>query len=158
MSLLEAFVVGAGEGERIHGPAGGPSSIKANTDSTGGSFTAIENVIGPGQGPPRHIHRREDEIWYVIDGHFRFLAGERLLDAPQGSLVFVPRGTPHCFQNLANHDSRILVMFTPSGMERFFEDFARIRPTTIEEYKEIAERSWMEVAGPPLAESHPLGH
>lgn len=156
MSHLEAFVVGDGEGHRIHGPAGGPSTIKAHTDATGGSFAAIENVIGPGQGPPSHIHRREDEIWFVIEGHFRFLAGDRLMDAPQGSLVFVPRGTPHCFQNLADEDSRILVMFTPSGMERFFEEFARDRPSSMEQYREIAERSWMEVAGPPLAESHPL--
>lgn len=156
---VEAFVVLNGDGETIAGPAGGPSTIKARTETTGGSFTLVENVIGPLQGPPRHIHRREDEMWYVLDGSFRFIADERIFQAPQGSFVFVPRGTAHCFQNLENRDSRILVMFTPSGMERFFEEHALEGPGPVDpqRYQEIAHDSWMEVAGPPLALSHPLG-
>lgn len=155
----EAFVVLDGEGETIAGPAGGPTTIKARTETTSGSFSLVENVIGPFQGPPRHIHRREDEMWYVLDGNFRFIADERIFQAPQGSFVFVPRGTAHCFQNLENRDSRILVMFTPAGMERFFEQHAKLPPGEIDplKYQEIAENCWMDVAGPPLAISHPLG-
>jgi mannose-6-phosphate isomerase-like protein (cupin superfamily) len=155
---IEPFVVLAGQGQTIDGPAGGPTTIKARTETTGGSFALIENVIGPLQGPPRHIHRREDEMWYVLEGRFRFIAGEQIFQAPEGSFVFVPRGTPHCFQNIERHDSRILVMFTPSGMERFFEEHAEHGPDAVdpEVYQEIAHRSWMEVAGPPLGVSHPL--
>ncbi len=155
---IEAFVVRTDEGKAIRGPAGGPTLIKARTETTGGSFTLVENIIGPKQGPPRHIHRREDEMWYVLDGNFRFIAGERIFEAPEGSFVFVPRGTEHCFQNLEDRPSKILVMFTPSGMERFFEEHAELPPGPVDplRYREIAERSWMEVAGPPLAESHPL--
>lgn len=159
MVTVEAYVIRDGEGETIPGPAGGPSTIKANTLSTGGSFTLIENVIGPKQGPPRHIHRREDEMWFVLGGNFRFIAGERIFEAPEKSFVFVPRGTAHCFQNVDATDSRIMVMFTPSGMERFFREHAEMGARVVDpaRYQEIAERSCMEVAGPPLAISHPLG-
>lgn len=158
MRPTQAFVVRDGEGESIAGPAGGAATIKARTETTAGSFAMLEVVIGPRQGPPQHVHAREDEMWYILDGSFRFIADDRIFEAPQGAFVFVPRGTAHCFQNLEDHPSRILVMFTPSGMERFFEDHARLITDTVDPdlYREIAARSWMEVTGPPLGESHPL--
>ncbi|MGB5380014.1 MAG: cupin domain-containing protein [Acidimicrobiia bacterium] len=154
---VRPFVVRNGQGRLMTGPAGGPTTIKADTDTTGGSFTFLENVIGPRQGPPQHIHRREDEMWYVLDGNFRFIADDALFDAPEGAFVFVPRGTAHCFQNLEDRPSRILVMFTPSGMERFFEEHALLPPGVVDpaRYREISQRNWMEVVGPPLADSHP---
>lgn len=154
----EAFVIPAGGGDTIAGPVGGPSTIKARTETTGGSFALLEIEIGPKQGPPRHLHLREDEMWFILDGSFRFLADGKLLNAPKGAFVFVPRGTAHCFQNLENRPSRLLVMFTPSGMERFFEEHASLPPGPVdpEQYRAIAERQWMQVAGPTLAESHPL--
>lgn len=154
---VKAFVVRQGDGRLIQGPAGGPTTIAAHTDNTGGSFTFLENVIGPKQGPPRHVHRREDEMWYVLDGSFRFIADDDVFEAPEGAFVFVPRGTAHCFQNLEDRPSRILVMFTPSGMERFFEEHSLLPPGDVdqEQYEAIAQRSWMEVVGPPMAVSHP---
>jgi quercetin dioxygenase-like cupin family protein len=155
---IDPFVVRRGEGEVIPGPAGGGATLKARTETTGGSFTLIEIEIGPKQGPPQHRHRREDEMWYILDGSFRFIADGELFDAPPGAFVFVPRGTAHCFQNLDERPGHLLVMFTPSGMERFFEEHAMLPPGPVdpERYREIAERSWMDVTGPPLAESHPL--
>ncbi len=153
-----AFVVPPGGGTTIRGPVGGPTIVKAGTEATNGSFTLLENVVPPLQGPPLHVHRREDEMWYVLDGLFRFRADDEMFEAPAGSFVFVPRGTRHCFQNLAATPARILVMFTPSGMERFFEEHAELPPGPVdpEVYREIARRSWMDVAGPPLAVSDPL--
>ncbi len=158
VNSVQAFVVPGGEGHVIQGPAGGPAIIKAGTETTNGSFTLLEVTVGPKQGPPAHSHGREDEMWYLHDGRFRFIADDRLFEASPGSFVFVPRGTVHCFQNLEDRPSRILVMFTPSGMERFFEEHAQLPPGPVDpvRYREIAERSWMDVAGPPLAESHPL--
>ena len=155
---VKAFVVPDGEGRTVRGPAGGPATIKADTKSTNGSLSLLEVTVGPKEGPPAHLHRREDEAWYLLDGRFRFMADDRLFEAAPGSFVFVPRGTTHCFQNLEDRPSRILVLFTPSGMERFFEEHAELPLGPIDQaiYEEIAGRSWMEVAGPPLAQSHPL--
>lgn len=149
---MRAFVMAAGEGETLPGPAGGPATIKARASTTNGSITVIENVIGVGQGPPRHRHLAEDELFYVLEGHLRIEAGDDVLDAPVGSLTFIPRGVEHVFQNVADVPTRLLVLFTPAGMERFFEGVAALPdgppdPTAV---REIAGRASMEVLGPPL--------
>lgn len=120
---LAAFVVPPGGGTTISGPAGGPATIKARRENTVGTFKLVENIIGPGQGPPQHVHAR-DEMWFVLEGNLRFVADGELFAAPEGSFVFVPRRIPQCFQNIGDGPARILVMFTPAGMERFFEQHA----------------------------------
>lgn len=157
-ATVGAFVIPPGAGDVIRGPVGGPTIIKARTEDTGGAFTFLENLVAPLQGPPLHVHAREDEAWYVVDGHFRFRADAALLDAPAGSFVFVPRGTHHCFQNIGAENARILVLFVPSGMERFFEEHAALPPGPVdpEVYRAIARRSGIDVVGPPLAVSDPL--
>ncbi|HMA47493.1 MAG TPA: cupin domain-containing protein, partial [Frankiaceae bacterium] len=118
----------------------------------------LENLVAPRQGPPLHVHVREDEMYYVLDGHLRFKAGDDMLDAPTGSFTFIPRGTPHCFQNVGDDPATILVMFTPAGMERFFEGHAALPPGPVDPaaYHAIAHSAWTEVVGPPLAETDPL--
>jgi quercetin dioxygenase-like cupin family protein len=96
-----AVIVGLYEGTLIEGPVGGPLTFKVRGEQTNGTFTAFENVIPPGQGPPLHTHANEDESWYVIEGELRFKLDGDVHLAPAGSFVFVPRGTPHCFQNVA---------------------------------------------------------
>jgi quercetin dioxygenase-like cupin family protein len=156
--LLRAFAVGPGEGETIEGPAGGPLTFKARGGQTGDALTALENVIAPGDGPPLHTHRDEDESWYVLEGALRFRLGPDLHEAPAGTFVFVPRGVVHAFQNVGERPARILVLFTPSGMERFFDRFAQLEPGPPDPrvFAEIGGAVGMEVVGPPLAVSDPL--
>lgn len=148
-------MVAPGEGAAMQGPAGGPLTFKARGDETGGVLTLLENVVAPGDGPPLHVHRDEDESWVILDGAFRFLLGDEMASAPAGSFVFVPRGTAHCFQNIGEEPARILVLFTPSGMERFFERFAALPAVDPDAFRRIGEEVGMEVLGPPLARSHP---
>ncbi len=155
---VRSFVVPPDGGRVLRGPAGGPTRFLAGVAETGGTFTLVENTIGPGQGPPQHLHAREDEMWFVREGDLRFIADGEILAAPEGSFVFVPRRTPHCFQNIGDGPATVLVMFTPAGMERFFERHAELPdgPVDPEAYARIAHDSWMEVVGPPLGTSHPL--
>ncbi|GAC1439150.1 MAG: hypothetical protein NVSMB51_16580 [Solirubrobacteraceae bacterium] len=104
-----AVIVGPTDGTRIEGPVGAPLTFKVRGEQTNGALTALENVIPPGQGPPLHTHANEDESWYVMDGELRFKLGDALHRAPAGSFVFVPRGTPHCFQSVGDRPARILV-------------------------------------------------
>jgi quercetin dioxygenase-like cupin family protein len=122
----QPFALGPGEGETVEGPAGGPLTFKARGERSGGALLALENVIALGDGPPLHRHEREDEAWYVIEGDLRFQLGDEIAAAPAGSFVFVPRGTPHCFKNAGGSPARILVLFTPAGMEGFFDRFAAL--------------------------------
>jgi quercetin dioxygenase-like cupin family protein len=145
-------VTGPNEGPTIQGPVGGPLTFKVRGDQTQGSQTVFENVIPPGEGPPLHTHAAEDESWYVLEGDLRFRLGQDERDAPQGSYVFVPRGTPHCFQNVGSARARILVTFTPSGMERFFDRFSELPSGPIDPgaFASIGSEVGMEVVGPPL--------
>ena len=152
-----AVTVGPGEGPTIQGPAGGPLTFKVRGEQTGGVLTAFENVVAPGDGPPLHTHANEDESWYVLDGSLRFRLGDERRDAPRGSFVFVPRGVPHCFQNVGETPARILVAFTPSGMEMFFDRFAELPegPLDPDVFARLGGEVGMAVVGPPLAVSDP---
>jgi uncharacterized RmlC-like cupin family protein len=93
----------------------------------------------------------------VLEGSLRFRIGEELSSAPAGSFVFVPRGTPHAFENNGAAPARILVLFTPSGMEAFFDRFAAIPAEDLgpEAFRAVGAPVGMEVCGPPLAVSDP---
>ncbi len=151
-------VLEAGQGATIQGPAGGPLTFKVRGAQTGGALTAFENVVAPGDGPPLHAHEREGESWYVLEGSLRFKLGTDIRSAPAGSFVFVPQGTPHCFQNVGNTPARILVLFSPAGMEAFFDRFAELPPGPVDPgvFAALGRDVGMEVLGPPLAVSDPL--
>jgi quercetin dioxygenase-like cupin family protein len=151
---LRPFAVLPGDGPTVQGPAGGPLTFKARGEQTGGALTAIENVIAPGDGPPLHVHAREDEAWWVIEGTLRFRLGEDRAQAPAGTFVFVPRTVPHAFQNVGETPARILVLFTPAGMERFFDAFATT-PAGPGAFASAGREADMDVVGPPLAVSEP---
>jgi len=152
MAETTPVTVPPGAGETIEGPAGGPLTFKVRGEQTAGALTAFENVIAPGDGPPLHRHAAEDEAWYVLAGELRFRLGEEIAAAPAGTFVFVPRGTPHCFKNMGAVPARILVLFTPSGMERFFDRFAAQPPGPPDPavFGRIGGEVGMEVLGPPL--------
>jgi quercetin dioxygenase-like cupin family protein len=111
-------------------------------------------VIAPGEGPPLHVHANEDEAWWVIDGTLRFRLGEQAAEAPAGTFVFVPRGIAHAFQNVGDGPARILVLFTPAGMERFFDTFATLTAGP-DAFTTAGREADMDVVGPPLAVSDP---
>ena len=152
------MIVGPGKGTTIQGPAGGPLTSKVRGEETGGTVTAFGNIVAPGDGPPLHVHAAEDESWYVLLGRLRFRLGDAIDHAPEGSFVFVPRGSAHCFQNVGDAPARILVTFTPSGTERFFDRFAELPDGPVDPgvFARLGGEVGMEVLGPPLAVSNPL--
>lgn len=149
---MSAWVHTPADRPEIRGPAGGPARILARSSETAGAITVVENIVGPGQGPPKHVHDAEDELFYVMSGHLRVLAGDDVLEAPPGSLVFIPKQMPHVFQNTASEPARLLVLFTPGGMEGFFDGFARLGPgvSLADAAHELAEGVGMHILGPPL--------
>lgn len=148
----------ASEGEALDSPAG-LLTFQAHGEQTGGALTAFENIAPPGAGPPFHLHLREDEMIYVLEGRLRVRLPEAIHEAPAGSFVFIPRGVPHTWQNGGESPARILVVFTPAapGMERFFERAAELPEETraADAFGTLAGEAGMTVLGPPLAQSHP---
>jgi quercetin dioxygenase-like cupin family protein len=139
----------------LSNPVGGYVDIKLRGDRSGGSLTAFETLVAPGQGPPLHTHAAEDETLFVLEGRVRFKLGDEMHTGDVGSFVFVPRGIPHTFQNVGDDRARMLIHFTPSGMERFFDAFARLDAPSPEDFARLGAEAGMVVVGPPLARSHP---
>ena len=152
------FAVLAGEGTPLQTPTGGIVTIKAHTLNTNGAMTVIEFMNPPQDGPALHTHLREDELWWVLEGDYRFKAGDAFFRVERGGMAFGPRGTPHCFQNVGNTVGRLLVVTTPSGLERFFEQFAELLPGPLDPkvLPAVGLANWIEFVGPPLAVSDPL--
>ena len=111
--------VAAGEGERIW-ITGDTMTLKATGETTGGSLVVLENLTTPGGGPPPHVHETEDEFWYVIDGKFEVYIADEVHTLGPGGFAIAPAGTVHNFRNIAETPSRVLVGFTPGGIEGFF--------------------------------------
>ncbi len=123
-SVAAGYGLAPGAGERLW-IVGDTMTLKATSESTGGSLVVLENLTAPGGGPPPHIHTREDEFWYVVDGTFEIRIGDEVHALGPGGFAFAPRGTVHNFRNTAATPSRIVVGFTPTGMEGFFRASGR---------------------------------
>ena len=91
-------------------------------EESGGAYFMMEAIVPPGGGPPPHIHTREDETFYVLEGECQIRLGDETVTARPGDFVNVPRGEVHCFHNASSSLVRMILTFTPSGIEKFFED------------------------------------
>ncbi|WP_214368745.1 quercetin 2,3-dioxygenase [Pseudonocardia sp. H11422] len=95
--------------------------IKATGVTTGGRLTVVEQRGPRGPATPLHVHHREGEFLYVIEGELTVWVGGELLEAPQGSLVYGPPEVPHTFA-ITSDEARFLVMPQPTGFEQFLEE------------------------------------
>jgi mannose-6-phosphate isomerase-like protein (cupin superfamily) len=147
---VEGFVVLPDRASRFSGPQGREADVTelvATRDQTGGALGLFRQTIAPRSGPPTHIHRAEDEFFYVVSGEFNFKLGDRTVSAPARSIVFVPRGTVHTFRNVGPEPGVLLVGVTPGGFEKMFEERQGV---DMETNRTLMKKHSMEVVGPPL--------
>lgn len=133
LQTLKAAARPARDGARIvHiGPGGGRAfsavgdvyRILAGSEDTGGAYVMAEARVLPGGGPPPHIHHREDEAFYILEGEITFSVEGRSIPAPAGSFIQGPRGIPHSFRNEGTVPARMLILVLPSGFDRFLAAF-----------------------------------
>lgn len=89
---------------------------------TGGRLAVTEVTVPPGDGPPPHVHDREDELFYILDGELEVCSDGVWATVSAGGTVFLPRGVPHTFRNATDRPCRFLVVITPGGFEGFFRE------------------------------------
>src|SRR5262245_59180074 len=114
-----------GEGRAY--PMGRISALfKADGDETRGAYSVSEWWLEPHtQGPGRHSHDLEDDVFYVIEGTMSFLIGDRWIDAPRGSFVLAAAGTTHEFENSSQHRAGVLIFSVRGGFEESMQEIAR---------------------------------
>jgi quercetin dioxygenase-like cupin family protein len=93
----------------------------ATGKDTQGQFALQEQVGRKGNVPPPHIHHREDETFYVLEGEMTFSICDQTIKAAPGTMVFAPRNVVHSF-TIDSEQVRILVQNTPAGLEEFFKE------------------------------------
>jgi quercetin dioxygenase-like cupin family protein len=91
--------------------------VKATGEQTGGAFGLIEQTLPAGFASPYHVHHREDETFYLLEGEATFISGDRKIKATAGSYIFLPRDLPHGFK--VDTPTRLLILTTPAGFEHF---------------------------------------
>jgi quercetin dioxygenase-like cupin family protein len=129
-STAELLHRAAGTGAAYWGP-GDHYTFLVTGEETGGAYFAMEALVPPGGGPPPHIHTREDETFYLLEGNVEFLLGEEIIVAGPGDFVNVPRGTVHRFRNTGTETARLVLTFTPAGIERWFKETLKRAPNDV---------------------------
>ena len=112
---LEPLAVRTGEGE-ARWWFGALAEIKATAADTAGQMTILEVTEPPGAEAPLHVHRRDDEAFWVLHGDVTFEVGETTIEASAGDYVFGPRGIPHRF-TVGDQGCRMLFLLVPGGIE-----------------------------------------
>jgi len=152
MSDYGNTVLGPGEGKIILVP-GHKITHKISGEDTDGRYSLMEVEL-TGDGPPQHIHKTEDEAFFVLEGEMNVLVGERTFIVKVGALVRIPRGTVHAFCRIEKKNAKLLAMFSPAGFEKFFDEAVDLDVTDTEAYvakgKALAKKYNMEIVGPPL--------
>jgi mannose-6-phosphate isomerase-like protein (cupin superfamily) len=97
--------------------------IRASAETTRGAFTLIEEV-SPMVDTPLHVHAREDEMFYVLEGEHVVRCGDEEFRLGPGGVVFLPRGIPHSQRRVVPGEGRLLILTSPAGFEGFFRQLA----------------------------------
>lgn len=123
--------------------------------ATGGAYAAIEIKSFPQMGPPPHIHHRESEMFYVLEGDFNLQCGDRMLRGTPGTFVHVPPGTLHTYKNIGSEPGRLLAIVTPAGFEKLLEAIGHpvddpfseppIDPAAVHKLMELAPQYHLEI-------------
>lgn len=133
--------------------------LKATSETTAGRVTVIEHLAPQGSGAPLHVHHREDEWFYILEGELTFWVGGRIINAPAGSFVYGPRDIPHTYV-VKSPQARSLVVTEPAGFEKFMRTLGSpapsptIPPASValpspDRIKAAAAESGLEILGPP---------
>jgi quercetin dioxygenase-like cupin family protein len=134
---------------------GQPAMVKLAGSDTNDAVAVVHVTAPKFSGPPLHRHSREDEWFYVLDGEITFEVDGKRSQTTTGCAAFAPRGTIHSFQNFSDTTAHMLVMVTPAGMERFFEDVTALNKGLSQPDFAATEKLMntygLELLGPPLS-------
>lgn len=159
-SLLRSkpFKAKAGEGRKhghiqLKGVNANILDVKVSGSDTEDGLAIFEQTsLSPGRGTPYHVHPNQDEIFYVLEGNYKFKVGDDVFDVSAGESVFLPRAIPHAWTQVAEK-GKMLVVLQPAGkLENFFITMAALKAEPDQAtIKRIFSENDMEVVGPPLS-------
>jgi quercetin dioxygenase-like cupin family protein len=153
---LQPYILQANEGKAIWYTTT-RMTLKATGESTGGALSLVEVLAAPDTSPPWHVHYRDDEMFYILDGLFLFKCGDDLFEGSPGTFAFLPRGIPHSFKVVSETPARFLVIGTPASIDQYFvaagtpalDEGLRPQPIDVQQMAALLAQYGMEMLGPP---------
>lgn len=118
---MSIYALGKDEGEAIWF-LNSLAIIKAASSQTDQRLGMVDNLLPPGFESPYHVHRAEDESFYILDGDMEFISEGNRFVRGAGSYVFLPRGIPHGIRVVGTSTARILILVSPGGFENFVRE------------------------------------
>lgn len=129
-----------------------PMRIRVHGRETNGTLAVVESCDQPGDGPPPHIHHREDETFQILEGEYEFHIAGQTVPAKKGDLLFAPRDLPHTYRCIGSSAGKLSVVLTPSGFENFFVEVGALSPQEQQDIPRIiaiANKFGLEFLPPP---------
>ena len=136
----------------------------AGAEETAGLLSASVVTQPPGQASPLHVHTREAEAWFLLQGTMTYRAGERLIRMTAGDFIYLPQEIPHAFRTTGTVPVRFLALALPGGLLDIYDEIgipaaerrlpdAGVSDTEIARWLELAPRYGLRVVGPPIPEA-----
>jgi mannose-6-phosphate isomerase-like protein (cupin superfamily) len=144
-------IIGFGE-QRVLQVLGEAITVKIDSAQTEGRYAVIEEVSPVGGGPPLHVHRHEDEVFYVLEGEVEFQLGDQRFRAKAGSTAYLPRDIPHTFRNVGRIPSKVLGVIIPARFVGFFDEVHALTKPTPEQAMELGMKYGLTFLPPPKGE------
>jgi mannose-6-phosphate isomerase-like protein (cupin superfamily) len=134
-------------------------TILVTGEESGGKYAWAEAVVGPGNGVPPHLHTREDESFYILEGQLDFMVDGREVAVSAGTILHVPLGTVHAYKNNSGKPAKYLVQTVPSGFEKMLAECGQPVPAgtspiapreeDIQRLLSVAPKYGIEILPPP---------
>ena len=154
MTALTAKVLAPNEGLRLQSGPGRDLIFKVTGEDTGGAFDYFVVEVAPHGGPPLHVHHHQEETIHVLTGSYKIQIGDETFRLEQGGFAYLPSGVPHAFLNLADEPGEVVVVYTPGGGHRFYEELGPLTRNGSPDRTTVAavfEKYGMTLLGPPLS-------
>ena len=100
--------------------------VLLTTEATGGATSVIVAWHKPGEGPPDHVHFKQEEILFIIEGLYEVTVGDETTKAGPGSIVFIPRNVVHRFKNVGGITGRMLGWSLPGGQDHYLKAISEL--------------------------------
>lgn len=128
-------------------------TFKVTGEDTGGAFDYFVVGVAPHGGPPLHVHHTQEEAIHVVKGRFKIRIGDEIFYCDEGGFAYLPSKVPHAFLNVTDAQGEIIVVYTPGGGHKFYEEFgpiARSGPPDPKVLAPLFAKYDMALLGPPL--------
>jgi quercetin dioxygenase-like cupin family protein len=147
-------VLAPNEGLRLQSGPGRDLIFKVTGEDNGGAFDYFVVEVSPRGGPPLHVHHDQEETLHVLAGRFKVRIGDKESILERGGFAYMPSGLPHAFLNLTDDPGEVIIVYTPGGGHKFYEELGPLTRNGDPDRETVAavfEKYGMTLLGPPLS-------